>query len=240
MKIYKTISTILSIGLLLFLFSGCSEDEENLFLNDYYSSVRVIHTSYDAPDVDVYLDGSLAIEDLAFGESSGYASVLSDTYDIEVTPANADTPVVIDLKDFVLFPNIEITIFAMNALASIQPVIAEDFRYGLGGKSRVRFVHASPGTPAVDIKVGSGSNPAVFGNVSFTEVEDYIEVDPGSYVFVVTLANDPAPVKTYEAVTLEEETVYSILAIDTLDNLTVRVFIDNGDGDQFVDLVEAP
>lgn len=244
MKTYKTITLIFSIGFLLFLFSGCSEDEENFFVNEFYSSVRVIHTSYDAPNVDVYLDGSKAIADLAYGESSGYASVLSDSYDIEVTPANQASPVVIDLTGFVLFPNVDVTIFAMNELASIQPVIADDFRYALGGKARVRFVHASPDTPAVDIKVGSGSGTAVFTDVSFTEVEDYIEVDPGAYVFVVTATGDTTPVVTFESVTIADETVYSILAIGTLDgtddyDLTVRVFIDNDNGDQFVDLVPA-
>ena len=207
-----------------------------------FSPERVIHASYDAPDVDVYLNGDVAIEDLPYGESSGYASVLTDIYDIEVTPANLDTPVVIALTDFVLFPNVEITIFAMNELAAIQPVIAEDVRYTLSGKARVRFIHASPDAPAVDIKVGTGDGTAVFSDVSFTQVEEYIDVDPGAYVFVVTAAGDTTPVVTFESITIEEETVYSIVAIGTLDDtdeydFTARVFIDTATGDQFVDLV---
>lgn len=242
MKTSKTLCAAVSIGLLLSVMSGCSEDDKNYFVNEYYSSVRVIHASYDAPDVDVYLNGDVAIEDLAYGESSGYASVLTDIYDIEVTPANLDTPVVIALTDFVLFPNVEITVFAMNELAAIQPVIAEDVRYTLSGKARVRFIHASPDAPAVDIKVGTGDGTAVFSDVSFTQVEEYIDVDPGAYVFVVTAAGDTTPVVTFESITIEEETVYSIVAIGTLDDtdeydFTARVFIDTATGDQFVDLV---
>lgn len=242
MRRYDYLSAVFFTGFLLFLFIGCSEDDKSYFINDFDSGLRVIHASYDAPDVDVYLDDAIAVEGLAYGESSGYASVASDIYDIEVTPANLDTPVVISLIGFALFPNEDLTIFAMNDVAAIQPVIAADTRYAVGGKARVRFVHASPDTPAVDIKVGAGNGPAVFSDVSFTEVKDYIDVDPKEYVFVVTSAGVTAPVVTFEPVTLEDETVYSILAIGTLDDtdeydLTVRVFIDNGDGDQFVDLV---
>jgi len=242
MKTYKHLTVLFSIGFLLIVFTGCSEDDKTYFINDFNSSVRVIHASYDAPDVDVYLNDSVAIEDLPYGESSGYASVSSDIYDIDVTPAGSDTPVVIALTDFALFPNVEITVFAMNKLASIQPVIADDFRYVLAGKARVRFVHASPDTDPVDIKVGAGDGPAVFSDVSFTDVEEYIAVDPGTYVFVVTAAGETTPLLTFESVTIEEETVYSIVAIGTFDgeddyDLTVRVFIDNGAGDQFIDLV---
>lgn len=238
----KVLSVVLSVGLMMVVCHGCSDDDETNIFNEFFSKVRVIHASYDAPAVDVSLDGAVAIEDLAYGESSGYASVLSETYDIAVTPANAETPVVISLTDFVFFPSEAITVFAVNELASIQPVIAVDSRFILRGKSRVRFVHASPDAPAVDIRVGAGDGPQVFSDVSFTDVEDYIDVDPGAYVFVVTAAGDTAAVVTFQEVTLEDETLYTVVALGTLDagdayDFTVRVFIDNDDGDQYVDLV---
>jgi len=242
MKRFRITALVLCVGLLSFLSFGCSDDDETNIINRYYSKVRVIHASYDAPAVDVRVDGDVVIEDLEFGESSGFASLLSGTYDFGVTPANLATPVVIALNGLTLFPGEEITLFAMNELASIQPIFAVDSRYTLGGKARVRFVHASPDAPAVDIRVGDGTGPQVFSDAGFTDVSEYVEVDPGSYVFVVTAAGDTSPVVTYQAAELEAETVYTVVALGTLDSeddadFIVRVYIDNDDGDQFVDLV---
>ena len=51
--------------------------------------IRAIHASPDAPAVDVTVnDNALTVfENVAFGESSGYAIVPPDTYDVEIRPA---------------------------------------------------------------------------------------------------------------------------------------------------------
>jgi LPXTG-motif cell wall-anchored protein len=59
--------------------------------------VRVIHTSPDAPAVDVKVKGgSTLVSNLAFPKDSGYLPVDAGTYDLVVTPAGSDT-VVLDL-----------------------------------------------------------------------------------------------------------------------------------------------
>ena len=43
----------------------------------------------------------------------------------------------------------------------------------------MRFVHASPDAPAVDITLPDGT--AIFSNIAFKEVGDYTPVDAGTY-----------------------------------------------------------
>ncbi|MEZ4551575.1 MAG: DUF4397 domain-containing protein [Desulfobacterales bacterium] len=56
--------------------------------------VRVVHSSYDAPAVDVYIDDALVFEDLAYGESSGYGTVSEGDRTVKVVPAGEMAPAV--------------------------------------------------------------------------------------------------------------------------------------------------
>lgn len=86
--------------------------------------VRVIHMSPDAPAVDVKVAGGpTLISNLAFGKDSGYLPVDAGTYDLQVVPTGASTPVVIDLKGTKLEAGKIYDVFATNVLASIKPEV---------------------------------------------------------------------------------------------------------------------
>ncbi|MFB6296602.1 MAG: DUF4397 domain-containing protein [Halobacteriales archaeon] len=70
------------------------EDTNGANLDDE-ARIRAIHASPDAPGVDVTVnDGALTVfEDLAFGDSSGYAVVPAAEYEIEIRPAGGGDPV---------------------------------------------------------------------------------------------------------------------------------------------------
>lgn len=222
--------------------SGCDDDDEVTFVNDYYTGLRVIHAGYNAPPAAVFLNNVLSISSLEYGQSSGYAPILSDVYDIEMTPADDETMVLASIENLVLMPLEVITVFVVGERADMRPLIVEDSRYLLDDRARVRFVHAAPDAPAVDIRIDLGDGTQVFPGVSFPEVTDYIAIDPDDYVFVITAAGDTTPLVTFDEVVLETGTIYTIAALGTLAeddeyDLAVRVYIDNDEGTQFVDLV---
>lgn len=230
------------IGLLLIpiLFAaGCDSDDNGTTPQVETSKVRVIHASYDAPGVDIAVDGAVAVSNLEYGESSGYAEIESGVRNIKVTPAGATTPVVIE-ANLPVEANKEYTVIAVNELASIEPILAEDFRTPNSQKSKIRFVHASTDAPAVDIKVGSGTAAPVFADVEFKEITSYVEVDAGSYQFVVTPAGSSSEVVVFDPIAVQNGMVYTVIALGTLGEedypFTVRVFIDNDPGDLSVDL----
>jgi hypothetical protein len=236
-KIFSLIFLSLSLVIM-----GCSDDDDPTIMGSSpgTSSVRVLHTSFDAPAVDVKVDGATAISSLAYGQSSGYASLDAGSANITVTPAGASSPIVID-ADLILEDNKEYTVIATGPLASITAVVAEDDRSAISDKAKIRFAHMSFDAPAVDIKLNSGSGPAVFSNAAFKDVADYIAVDGGSYTFAVTATGSTDEVIVFDPIAVSNGSVYTVVAHGTLDDsdnypFAVRVFVDNGSGDAFVDM----
>ena len=142
-------------------------------------NVRVAHLSPDAPAVDVLVNGAVAFANLSFNEFTDYADLAAGDYQIQVVPAGASKPVVIDTMLNVP-ANGDFTAAALNPLAEIGLGLFEDDNQRKPFNTRVRFVHASPGTPAVDIALADGG-PVLFPNVSFGESGGYIQVPEGSY-----------------------------------------------------------
>lgn len=204
------------------------------------SNVRVIHTSYDAPAVDVLLDDTKAVDNLTYGGTSGYAEIDAGVHNVKVVETGTTTPVFIEANpDFMVEKYY--TVFAVNNAANIEAIIAEDTVTADEAKVTVRFVHASPDAPAVDIKLDTGDGTAVFTDVAFKDVEDYVKVDPASYTFVVTATGDTTEVVKFQPINLTAGMVLTVVAHGTLNaddayDFGVRAFVDTGDGDTYVDL----
>jgi hypothetical protein len=113
--------------------------------------------------------------------------------------------------DVNLFYNRDYTIIAVNYLDQIEPIVLEDTNRPLPPhQSRVRFVHASPDAPAVDIAVTDG--PILFQNIAFKEFGDYIKVPADIYDLEVRLAGTDTVVLFLPAIGLEGGTTYTVYA----------------------------
>jgi len=244
MKYFKTLSlAIMSAAMVLA--AGCSDNDDNnpLSPTPTTTNLRVLHMSYDAPAVDVWVDGEVAISNLIYGASSGYAEIPTGMRNIQVTPAGQTTPVVID-ADLNIEDSNEYTVAAIDMLSNISAVSSVDDREPNANQARIKFLHASPDAPAVDIKLDGGNGPVVFSNVSFKNITDYVEVSEGSYTFVVTPTGSNTEVFVFQPIPVTNGTVYTVVAHGSLDNsdnypFGVRVFVDNNSGNAFVDMVSA-
>jgi len=200
-----TTKHVIVATLILAAFSGA-------WAKGYNSDVRVIHASPDAPAVDVWVNGSPAITDLAFGEVSPYASLRAGEYDVQVVPTGATSPVVIDVQNLSLFYNTDYTVLAVNTLDKIEPLLlVDDNRPNPIPFARVRFVHASPDAPAVDVAVEGG--PVLFSNVAFKGVGDYVSVPAGVYNLEVRVAGTQNVALSLRAIPLEGGTTYTAVAV---------------------------
>lgn len=172
--------------------------------------VRVAHMSPDAPAVDVLVDGAPAFEDLAFEEVSAYASLPSDSYFVEVVPAGTTSPVVISAT-LSLAPNTDYTVAAVGELASIEPLVLEDDNAAPAlGNAHIRFVHASPDAPAVDITLPDGT--PIFSDIAFKEVGDYTPVPAGSYDLEVRPTGTMTSVLDLTALPVAGGNIYTVFA----------------------------
>jgi len=148
--------------------------------NNGGARVRVLHASPDAPAVDVWVNGSKVFSDIEFEEGTSFAEVPAGTYNVQVVPAGLTEPVVIE-ADLDLMAMTDYTVVATDVLANITPIIlTADGSTPAAGNGWVRFLHASPDAPAVDIAVADGG-PVLFENVAFQEAGAYLPVPAGSY-----------------------------------------------------------
>jgi hypothetical protein len=245
-KSIKRYFSMVFVALLSLTLIACSDDDNKTtapIVDDGTAKVRVIHMSYDAPAVDVKIDGNVTISNLGYGATSGYAEISEGIRTVQVVPAGASSPVVIEAV-LPIEADAEYTVIAANQLSAIQPILLVDDRTVNNSKAKVRFVHASPDAPAVDIKLGDGNGAVVFDNTLFGESKNYIEVDAGTYNFAVTANDQSKEVVILGNVPLENGTLYTVIARGTLDvsdngPFEVRTFVDNGTGDAFVDLEAA-
>ncbi|HET7089423.1 MAG TPA: DUF4397 domain-containing protein [Anaerolineae bacterium] len=173
--------------------------------------VRVVHASPDAPAVDVLVNDAVAFSNAPFKGITQYASLDPATYNVKVVPTGATEPVVIgadltlEAKDY--------TVVAVDTLANIEPLILVDNNSApAAGKAHVRFVHASPDAPAVDIAV-AGGGPVLFSNIAFKGVGDYLPVGAGTYDLEVRIAGTDTVALSVPGVQLNNGTVYTVFAM---------------------------
>ena len=182
-----------------------------VFADNHGPNVRAVHASPDAPAVDVWVDGSPAFQGAPFKGVTAYAMLSSGMHNFQIVPAGATEPVVIE-ADLDLQAETDYTIVALNTLANIEPlVLVDNNSLPAAGKAHVRFVHASPDAPAVDIAVTGG--PVLFGGVAFKGVGDYLPVDAGTYNLEARVSGTDTVALSLPGIILEEGTVYTVYAM---------------------------
>ena len=237
-------SLILLIG-----FSACSSSDEEKFFEEISpeTNVRAIHLSPDPdandPDVDVdykVIEVEKTIVGLGYGEASAYTEVDIAVTSVIFKDSAGQEIATLDSPGFTEDP--DHTVYVVGLDNSLEIIQSDDDRSTESGKVKVRFVHAIPDAPAVDIKLDTPDGTEVFSNADFKTITDYVSVDPDDYTFVVTEAgNDVNEFDAFNPATLEADKVYTIIAHGTVDdtdmfNVGVRVFDDTGSGDTFIDL----
>ena len=191
--------------------------------------VRVVHASPDAPPVDVLVDGNRAFAGVAFKGITPYASLAAGAYRVRVVPAGTNQPVVIDTT-LELQGGTDYTVVALGKLANIQALpLVDNNTPPPQGQAKVRFVHASPDAPAVDVAVRGG--PVLFSNVAFKGVGDYAAVPAGTYDLEVRPAGTDNVVLSVPGVTLSASTVYTVFAVGLVNGqppLQALISVDAG------------
>lgn len=186
---------------------ACGDDDSDA---PAQMKLRVAHLSPDAPAVDVCLSpagtgrfGAPVIEQaggeagLAYGQVTRYLDVDAGGYDVRIVSGDATdcaTPIVPDTTGVTLEAGRTITVAATGLAApgAGQPGFAlvafVDETQVAAGKAKVRFVHASPGTPAVDVGAGSGASFApLFTAVAFASTD--ADLAPGGYLETAPLTD---------------------------------------------------
>lgn len=238
MKNLRTIPVLAALLIGAISFAGCNDDDDNMvgMSSNGVAFVRVGHLSPDAPAVDVWVDGNVVLQDVPFRAFSAYLQLEAGEHRVQVTPAGATEPVVIDAV-VNLGTGVSYTVAATGKLAQIQATVIVDDRMTAGAAAKIRFIHASADAPNVDITLSDGT--VLFGDVAFGEAASYLAVGAGAYDLQVRLAGTDSVVLSFADVALSNGVNYSVFAVGLVANgsLAAIVTVDTpGDGNAVVGL----
>ena len=187
------------------------------------ATVQVVHTSIDAPDVNVLANDDAVIEGLAFGEASDVLSLPPATYSVAVDALLADdtTATVIGPLDLALEEAKRYTVFAVGKVAeeTLEPlVVTGTVNDVAAGKIRLQVVHAASTAPEVSVHVTAPEaelgTPAV--TFSFKDFTDPLELDPAEYRVRITLPDNETVV--FDSGTLPLTTAGTDLVVAAIDS----------------------
>jgi len=175
------------------------------------ATVRVIHASPGAPEVDVLIDGQPLLERVAYGTASDYLAITPEEHRLQVVPTGqtADAAVVDETLDaapggayllavFGLLNDIGGDVYDVD-LSEIEP-----------GQARVRLINFSPDAGDVDLLETGGDE--WFSDVGLGEASDYADIAPGTYSADVR-GDDDRSLLTVSELPFEETRVYDVVVL---------------------------
>ena len=208
--------------------------------------VRLAHLSPDTPAVDVCLApaGSGAFDrpqvktlgaddGLAYPQVTTYVDLPVGSYDVRIIHATASgcaIGAVPDTRGVTVHDGETATVAAIGELdpsgaAASDPALQlgiylDDTAVG-ASRTKLRFIHASPGTPAVDVGLGSGSSfVKVFADVPFGGIASgaagangFVETSPLTAAIAARLANQWSDALVIPGVTLDAGAITTAFAI---------------------------
>jgi uncharacterized surface protein with fasciclin (FAS1) repeats len=185
------------------------------------ATVRAIHASFDAPAVDVLVNGKKAFENISFGTATAYATVPYGTQQVKVNVAGTSTTA---LQAVLWFSrNMDFTVIALNPVASIEALVLNDSADGNAkpgaGKSKLRLVHAASQAGTVDVYITAPTDSIdkidpTIRNFMFKANTKYLEVNSGAYRVRITAPHSKTAVIDTGAVTLPSAGVFTGVALD--------------------------
>lgn len=152
-------------------------------------AVRVAHMSPGAPKVDITVDETTVVTELAFGNVSPYFVLEPGTHHVKVSPSGVPTTVFSE--------NLEVeaqtyTIVAVGEVSKTnRPLEFKQFGDLVdplsSRKTRIRLVHAVPDAQQIDVIVAE-RDATLFDDVAFGKPSEYAHPSAGAYTLEVRRA----------------------------------------------------
>ena len=180
------------------------------------AEVRAVHLSPNAPDVDVYVDGSLAFSGITFAWGTEYADVEPGERRIDVAAAGMPAATaVLSVDGLPLEIGKSYTVVAYDRVESIAALALEDSYDELPpGNIRVRAIHTASGVGDVDVwaMAPGAAWTRLADDLGFGTATDFADVPAGAYVLGLDVDDDGVPDLTFDLPGLVSGTVANVFA----------------------------
>lgn len=176
------------------------------------ATVRFLHTSPDAPNLDLLIDDVKILTDQSFKLASSLLKVKAGSRNIKILESGGIAPIFNQSFNFELDKNYMIV--AMNNFLNLSALVYETpSKTPSGDKTYLRVVHVSPNAPSVYIKLNSTQNlPPSYITLSYRGVSNYVEFPAGPIDVVIYQAGTTDTLK-YGRMYLDGGRVYSAYII---------------------------
>jgi hypothetical protein len=175
-----------------------------------------VHLSPNAPDVDVYVDGSLAFSGITFAWGTEYADVEPGERRVDVAAAGMPaSTAVLSVDGLPLEVGKSYTVVAYDRVESIAALALEDSYDALPpGNIRVRAIHTASGVGDVDVwaMAPGASWTRLADDLGFGTATDFADVPAGAYVLGLDVDDDGVPDLTFDLPGLVSGTVANVFA----------------------------
>ena len=178
------------------------------------SGFRVLHAVPNAPNVDVYANGSLLVSNLSFSSISTYLSLTPGTYELQIYRSGFyDTPLATQNVQLAPSANYTISVVTLGGLFLFKlrdaPIAVSP------NSSYLRFMNLSQTAPLLNLNLPNGTQ--LFNSVEYLETTGNYTTSPGIYNFVVEFSGGTAVNKNLKDLTLEGGKLYTIYVIGVFD-----------------------
>ncbi|NWG15962.1 MAG: DUF4397 domain-containing protein [Chloroflexi bacterium] len=175
-RLTPSIAGLLVLALLFVLATGALAQSPD------GAQMRFVHAIPQAPAVDIYTDGELTLQNLAYGQASGYINLPAGEHQLSVTAAGDSTP----LWQQTVSPTAgaAITLVAAPSSPPAFLIYQDDISPLPLGKARFSAIHAIPTAPGVDITLADGR--VALPGLTFGQPAGSLDLDTSfTYDFVV-------------------------------------------------------
>jgi Domain of unknown function (DUF4397) len=178
------------------------------------ATLRVIHASPGAPEVDVLVDGQPVLQRLAYGSTSDYLPISAEGHRVQIVPTGQTANAAVVDEEIDAAPGQAYIVAVFGLLNDIGGDVYEvDMSEIEPGNARVRVINLSPDAGDIDLVETGGD--AWFNDVGLGEASDYTNIAPGTYSADLR-GDDDRTLKTFPDVTFEETRVYDLVVLGQL------------------------
>lgn len=182
--------------------------------------VRILHAVPDAGAVNVYVDGVKAAANLAYAKQTGFLEMDAGARHLQVFPVGTTyraTGGAIDIT-VAFHSDAFYTVVVAGRAGAMKPLVLIDEALNRNNpslsKAMVRFVHVSPGTPAVDVEI-SGQG-IVFTEVGYLHMfvkPVYVPLAEGTYTLTARQCATKVTLWCTQPLRFQAGHVYSVYAL---------------------------
>lgn len=175
------------------------------------TSVRILHAVPNAPNVDVYLNGSLLTSNLSFGKISKYTIFSPGEYEFQLFPTGTyDKPLLSQTIQLIANANYTVSIVTLsNDLYLFR--LKDDNIPATKSQAFLRFINLSSNAPLLSLALPNGIT--LFNQAEYLETTGYYPLSAGIYNFEVLLGSSQVTTKFIKNITLDVSRFYTIYII---------------------------